>query len=217
MRYLLGLVFFHLFFLACTSDASKDGATEDTGNQTTETAASPDWSIKPGFGFGVLSGEMDREAIEEKIGKDMVVERDFYLGEGESAPGLALYPDTPEEIEVLLDDDGFVILYRQMQEGSKWATDNGIKVGTSIQELQAANGKPFKFTGFDWDYGGTVTNWNGGTFDGTDFLVVLDYNYEGPQMSQEDTAVLLGDQEVVSDQPAAQKYEIKVAKIMQRY
>lgn len=217
MRYTLSLLLLHLFFFACTTSTNKDGATEDTGNQVTETVAAPDFSIKPGVGIGVLDGEMDRAALEEAIGKDQVTERDFYLGEGESAPGLALYADSPEEVEVLLDDDGFVILYRLAQKDSKWATTGGVKVGTTIQELQAANGQAFKFTGFDWDYGGTVTNWNGGAFDGKDFLVVLGYNYDGPQMSEEDMSALVGDQEVMSDHPAAQKYEIAVVEIMQRY
>ena len=106
---------------------------------------------------------------------------------------------------------------RQEGKDSKWATTGGVKVGTTIQELQAANGQAFKFTGFDWDYGGTVTNWNGGTFDGKDFLVVLGYNYDGPQMSEEDVSVLVGDQDVMSDHPAAEKYEIAVVEIMQRY
>ena len=83
--------------------------------------------------------------------------------------------------------------------------------------MEAANGKPFKFTGFDWDYGGTVTNWNGGTFDGKDFLVILEYDYEGQPISQEDSSELLGDQDVMSNAEAAQRYDIKVVKIMQRY
>lgn len=45
--------------------------------------------------------------------------------------------------------------------------------------MEVVNGKFFKFIGFDWDYGGIVINWNGGIFDGKDFLVVLEYDYEG--------------------------------------
>ena len=31
--------------------------------------------------------------------------------------------------------------------------------------MAAANGKPVKLYGFSWDYGGTVSDWNGGRFD----------------------------------------------------
>lgn len=217
MRYVLSSLLLLLLLTACSNDTNKEGTTEDTGNQTTETAAEPDFGIKPGVGIGALNGEMVRADLEAAIGKEQVTERDFYLGEGESAPGLVLYADSPEEVEVLLDDDGMVILYRLAQKDSKWATKEGVKVGMSIQDLQTANGVPFKFTGFDWDYGGTVTNWNGGAFDGKDFLVVLGYNYDGAELTEEDMTVLIGDQDVMSDHPATQRYEISVVEIMQRY
>jgi hypothetical protein len=31
-----------------------------------------------------------------------------------------------------------------------------------LTELEKMNGKPFKLSGFDWDYGGNVLSWNGG-------------------------------------------------------
>lgn len=217
MKYAIALLSLSLFFVACTNDAPPATETEDSENQEAVVEAKPDFTIKPGEGIGALGGEMDRTELEQAIGKENVGERDFYLGEGEYAPGLVLYPETGEEVEVLLDDDGFVILYRLSQKASKWATSDGIQVGSTLEELVAANGAHFKFTGFDWDYGGTVTNWNGGNFDGSDFLVVLGYNYEGVPMTEEDSQALLGDQEIMSDLPAAQRYEIAVVEIMQRY
>ncbi|MEL6831935.1 MAG: hypothetical protein AAFP77_03040 [Bacteroidota bacterium] len=217
MKYATALFSICLLFTACTSDTPPSTETEDSEKQTTTEDAQPSFTIKPGEGFGTLGGEMVRADLEEAIGKENVSEGEFYIGEGEFAPGLVLYSDTPEEVEVLLDDDGYVILYRVSKKSGKWATSKGIKVGSTLAELAAANGKPFKFTGFDWDYGGTVTNWNGGQFDGRDFLVVLGYNYEGTQMTEEDTQQLLGDQDIMSDLPAAQRYEIAVVEIMQRY
>ena len=217
MKYAAVLLGLSLLLFACTPGASSATATEDKEKQTTAVGAKPDFTIKPGEGLGALVGEMDLAAVEAAIGKANVGERDFYLGEGEYTPGLVLYPETGEEVEALLDEDGFIILYRISQPGSKWATSSGIKVGSTLEELVAANGGHFKFTGFDWDYGGTVINWNGGNFDGADFLVKLNYNYEGIPMTEEDTSALLGDQEITSDNPAAQRYEIAVVEIMQRY
>ncbi len=31
-----------------------------------------------------------------------------------------------------------------------------------LSKLQALNGRPIRFTGFDWDYGGAISDWNGG-------------------------------------------------------
>ncbi|MEZ4985865.1 MAG: hypothetical protein R2795_12665 [Saprospiraceae bacterium] len=98
----------------------------------------------------------------EMFDKGQVAERPFYVGEGYSAPGLVVYPDSPEEVEILLDEEGGVMLYRLMQEGSQWATAEGLKIGSTLKALEEANGRPFTFLGFDWDYGGTVTDWKGG-------------------------------------------------------
>jgi len=41
------------------------------------------------------------------------------------------------------------IMYRLQKADSKWATADGLKVGSTLQELEKINGKPFKFMGFD--------------------------------------------------------------------
>lgn len=46
--------------------------------------------------------------------------------------------------------------------GSRWALSSGLKPGSTLAEVEAANGKPFTLSGFDWDYGGFVTDWRGG-------------------------------------------------------
>lgn len=40
--------------------------------------------------------------------------------------------------------------------------DPGIRLGMRLTDLERINGGPFTVMGFDWDYGGTVTNWRGG-------------------------------------------------------
>ena len=39
----------------------------------------------------------------------------------------------------------------------------------AIEEVEKINGKPFKIAGFEWDYGGYVSNWTGGSL-GSAFL-----------------------------------------------
>ena len=46
--------------------------------------------------------------------------------------------------------------------GSKWVGPGGVHVGSTIAELEKANGKPFTFSGLGWDYGGLVKDWRGG-------------------------------------------------------
>jgi len=45
---------------------------------------------------------------------------------------------------------------------SGWHTVHGLHVGTELAEVEKVNGKTFKLTGFDWELGGRVSNWQGG-------------------------------------------------------
>jgi hypothetical protein len=46
-----------------------------------------------------------------------------------------------------------------------WRTQEGVGVGTTLAEVEKINGRPFRLSGFDWDFGGTVTDWHGGKLD----------------------------------------------------
>ena len=131
-------------------------------------------------------------------------------------PGILLYPDTKHEVEVLLDEDNYPIMYRVNTEDSEWATPQGIRVGSTLTELIAANGKDFKFFGFDWDYGGTVTNWQDGKFEDQGLLIRLGYEGElDPHI--EANLAMIGDQEVSTTLPVVQAHDIRVIEIAQRY
>ena len=45
---------------------------------------------------------------------------------------------------------------------SGWHAVRGLHVGTELAEVEKLNGKAFKMTGFDWELGGRVSNWQGG-------------------------------------------------------
>lgn len=46
-----------------------------------------------------------------------------------------------------------------------WQTGEGLKIGSTVAEVEKANGKPFKISGFGWDYGGFAIGWEGGALD----------------------------------------------------
>ncbi|WP_462116346.1 hypothetical protein, partial [Lysobacter xanthus] len=48
------------------------------------------------------------------------------------------------------------------RDGATWTRADGVRAGLDTRALQALNGRPFAFSGFDWDYGGYVTDWKGG-------------------------------------------------------
>jgi len=47
-----------------------------------------------------------------------------------------------------------------------WRGPGGVTVGASLADVERANGRAFSLYGFDWDYGGWVSNWRGGALDG---------------------------------------------------
>ncbi|MDA9436389.1 hypothetical protein [Bradyrhizobium sp. CCBAU 51627] len=109
----------------------------------------------------------DTEAsLKQRYGHDAVVQ-DLSGAEGETYKGLVLFPKaTDRRIEIAFTDDkarraaGFTL--RDTAKTSRW-TVGGISIGSSLADVQKANGKPFFVAGFEWDYGGFVTDWKGGT------------------------------------------------------
>ncbi len=49
-----------------------------------------------------------------------------------------------------------------VRDRSRWKTPDGIGIGSSLADVEKLNGKPFELSGFDWDYGGVVTDLKGG-------------------------------------------------------
>jgi hypothetical protein len=47
---------------------------------------------------------------------------------------------------------------------SVWTGPNGLSLGDELAHVEQLNGGPFKLWGFGWDYGGWVSDWNGGAF-----------------------------------------------------
>lgn len=77
----------------------------------------------------------------------------------------ALFPRDPSRrLEVLwLDENkrrGPAAIWISGQ--SRWTVGNGVRVGASVADVENLNGKPFLMRSLNTDYGGTVTDWQGG-------------------------------------------------------
>lgn len=46
--------------------------------------------------------------------------------------------------------------------GAAWRLANGLRRDMPIADVEALNGRPFALSGFEWDYGGYVTDWKKG-------------------------------------------------------
>jgi hypothetical protein len=76
-------------------------------------------------------------------------------GGGELHPGANVFPGSPNALTVHFTENGKSISYVSVL-GPNWRSKEGLRVGTTAEELERLNGGPFKFYGFGFDYGGQV-------------------------------------------------------------
>ncbi|MBR0993913.1 hypothetical protein JQ580_24625 [Bradyrhizobium japonicum] len=104
-------------------------------------------------------------SLKQRYGKDAVAQ-DLPGAEGERYKDIVLFPKARDRrIEVAFTDDkagrASGLTLRDAGKASLWNVA-GVTIGSSLADVQKANGKPFVVSGFEWDYGGFVTDWKGG-------------------------------------------------------
>jgi len=103
-------------------------------------------------------------SLRTHYGEANVIEGELPGAEGETAKGWIIFPKDPQKKLMIYTDEsnshpGSLLVD---EANSKWHLSNSIKIGTDSTTLQSLNKKPFTFYGFYWDYGGVITEWNGG-------------------------------------------------------
>jgi len=117
---------------------------------------------------GPFGADASHASITEIVGKENAIFTKVDGAEGEKVAATVLFPKNAQRrLELMWADDkkrrGLVNV--RLSEKSTWAAPNGLKVGMTLAEVEKANGRAFVLSGFDWDYGGYVTDWKGGAFD----------------------------------------------------
>jgi hypothetical protein len=115
----------------------------------------------------VIAPEDTLERLRARHGDANVVTGPVPGAEGEEFEGWILFPDdASRRLYVYLDDARtHPAAARVLDPESRWQRIDGVRTGLTLAELAERNGAPVTFTGFDWDYGGTVTGWNHGRLD----------------------------------------------------
>ncbi|QQP96023.1 hypothetical protein [Lysobacter enzymogenes] len=116
---------------------------------------------------GALAPDIGIEQLRQLFGADNVAIDEHLPGaEGEEFRGVRLFADDPSRRARLYFQDSQTLRGLSLavvdDAGSRWRLDNGIKIGLPLADLAKLNGKPLRFYGLDWDYGGIVSDWNGG-------------------------------------------------------
>jgi len=85
--------------------------------------------------------------------------------EGSEAHGVILYGNDPtRRIEITFWDEAMTKVSDVSlgAAATAWTGPSGLHLGSSLADVEAANGKPFQLFGFGWDYGGFVNDLKGG-------------------------------------------------------
>jgi len=89
--------------------------------------------------------------------------------EGDEVTGVVLFGDDPQRrAEVFFADEANqrgIGSIRVTGAKSRWHFDNGLRLGVTLGELVAKNGAPISYSGLDWDYGGAISDWHGGSLE----------------------------------------------------
>jgi len=161
----------------------------DTAVSTGPAAMTDDWLILPGERVGPVTLTTSEAELLSRLGDDAIARREIYLAEGFCTAGTVLYPGTPDSLDIAWADSARTrpAFVRITGAGSRWVTPAGVRIGSTLEELEAIHGGPLTFSGFGWDYGGGLgwPEWNG----------------------------ILGDRTVRSDNPLIRKLTIVVESI----
>ncbi|MCG5236822.1 hypothetical protein [Xanthobacter oligotrophicus] len=102
--------------------------------------------------------------IAADFGQANVVTGNVISPDGSTSPGLVVLPNDPAlSLEIAWKDAIDMVGPRRVAftESSAWSV-NGIAIGSTLADLEKANGKPFRVQGFGGNGGGVVADWRGG-------------------------------------------------------
>lgn len=182
-----------LFPLA--SALAADGATEELTCSNIVKAGDTAETIKSRY-----KGET---AIEETAG-----------AEGETAKALTLFGKDPaRKLFISFFDDAMTQLSGVgPAQGARHWTIKGLKVGSTLQDVIKANGGKFEISGFEWDYGGYVTDLKGGKLSALEGGCMVMIRFTPPE-GKEVPASLSGETSVPSSDTKLAKLKPTVSDI----
>lgn len=180
------------------------------------------YTIIPCKDIGPFTADTRMESLIGMYGRSNIVIETQWFAEGtEEHRVIVLFPETENAITIMMKDEGMMAYPEFVEfygEGAQWKVEHGITIGTTLEELVELNGAPITFSGFDWDYGGQIYDFNGGKLSDLCSGLRLGYTVEeGVDYMETNYGAISGDVELTSDSPALQEFVIYVDKITVRF
>ncbi|MFN8612904.1 MAG: hypothetical protein U0931_35525 [Vulcanimicrobiota bacterium] len=166
--------------------------------------------IVPGKSVGPITASSTRADLIRPFGAANLKEGMLSEAEGQEVAGSILFPkDERRRLEIIWSKTKRIASLKFYGQRSVWHTAQGITLGTTLAELEKLNGKPFKFSGFGWDYGGQIVDWQGGKLQSAlkDVWPTLDPG------AQDNSTEFSGDREFLSSKALEKKLHIRVVQL----
>jgi hypothetical protein len=134
---------------------------------------------------GGLARDANHDAVVRAFGAGNVTYRALQVPGYDDTKGTVVFAGRPaRQIEIVWKDQKSRSRPSLVTFGPAWRTAEGITVGADLAAVEKLNGGPFTLSGFEWDFGGTVTDWKGGTLakqnGGCQLVVRFGISYENP-------------------------------------
>ncbi|MCK0127965.1 hypothetical protein [Erythrobacter sp. F6033] len=166
-------------------------------DQAVGDAKTPGDSLDMTCDYPVKAGDT-LESLQSRLGDNFSAAA-ISIGEGFTAPGAILWPNDPERrMEVVFSEEtAGTAEYVRFADEAKWQV-GGLGIGDSAAKVEQLNGAPFNFFGFEWDYGGNLSDMGGGRLsDLGGCSPILSLNFEDPEYITPDQ--FIGDRAISSD------------------
>lgn len=201
------------FFFSCQNTSQEKNISPQEAEQT---SAQNNWLAIPNKSVGKITPDMTEKDIIEAYGSERVKRDSLHVGEGFYIQSTVVFPDTPNELRIAWEEGkNFEKINRIIvkQDKAEWQTPDGLKIGSTLQKVIDLNDTHFNFWGFDWDYAGSVSSWEGGNFDGKGLGVRLNYQVSFDDLDPKAVQAVVGDQEISSSEPALKDMQVVVSEM----
>jgi hypothetical protein len=185
-----------LSFLMAAIICSCNNEKKDTPAEEKKTA-SIDSTLVTDSSWGPIGRDADLATLEKLYGKTNI--KDEWICGPECADTILvtkIFPDQTHEITVYWDDSAFhkkIMMLEVFRDGTPYHTAQGLKSGSTLNDILKVNGQKITFSGFGWDYGGFIQSYNNGALEKSPIGLRLEYR--GSQLD------LDGDTELNTDMP----------------
>jgi hypothetical protein len=212
--------------LAAALLAACDRSPRPAGDSATAAApAGDELPLSPSGEGSLITPATTAADLVRRFGAASVRDGEIPLAEGDGTAGTILFPDdTTRRAEIVWRDAAARARPDFVRVGStarRWTLAPGIRIGTTLPELERLNGGPFMVAGFDAGDDAFVSSWRGGRLDSAfagrmrpAVTLALDDPAESRVSADERNRVVGSDSAVRSDDPVLRRLNPRVVEIV---